>query len=873
MSILSNKQAVGNVQNSMKKIKQYQEEVKALQKKLDSATSDQLHLLRCHDTIHEGFNIKSTAQHDPVTAKILKRINELKNLINDHMRIVDPDYKKKREPKVKATPEKPEPVEVPSECLADPIIVKHNGELLLVNQEILEEWQSIIDDDDAESVRLEEVEESPVEVLTAALATGDIEAVNAALAVTNPAVPVKTEAPKNTRKENKPVVENKSEARPAKNAENKPNPKGSRTKSKMETRMPYMREVEHLSDTICRINVEYLNGTGNETLAKEQLAQAHTRYLDLRAKIRADAKSIDPEIVEAARDLVDRGQTALQSSIQLIYNRSVPVVDWGSWEELMEGEGHLSSIPPANTQAKLLDSIEVKFPFSDKPVYEQAASHTIMNASRIVVSTFAYLRAAKRAAARLTHHPQGRHAVMDIGAGSFGCERLMVLRTNPAYKKIYLHACVPDVDEADTARLEKMRGNSTYMDWNYLPVTHTPKLMKLNFCHHRAHECTCLGLYESVQPVAIHSGYYFQERDFHNVLSKANSLECVMHIPKLGEQIPLDKPEYEWVSATADQASDAARRMKAKVKGWLTGIPDITLKPLRTGGTPYTHPDMSEMLKNGGFHGSKNTRDMEPELQGDWRTAKRYGFIAASAAASTFLGMSFAGATTAAKIVSSALNAATLTAGCAAVDTALMRRRNKLDPGYEATETYTAHIISSYGQYGTGEEIAHIIQFKMKSPTPLLPQTVESLSTDTTQQNRATAAVLMGSNSEKTYRQIGASLLRDNVPLKKVRDTIVVATHQVNYLVGRHTKDPPLPTSSFRGTLISFCLPVALTALARGISIAAARSQRSPALAVVNSTFEILQACVAALIPLSFLLVILRIFFSLVPYVVPWPSA
>lgn len=469
--------------------------------------------------------------------------------------------------------------------------------------------------------------------------------------------------------------------------------------------------------------------------------------------------------------------------------------DFEAFEALTSDEsGSLTKMPTCDVQQKMLNGINMAFPFTEtKPDFLHVPSHPQMNATRIVGSTMAYLNAAKRARALEAADHRMSHAVVDVGAGSFGAERLMMLKCDPRNAKLFLHAMIPDADGVDETRWQKNVRNESFMNWNCVPEKGRISLNRLNYCRHKAHECTCLARYGTVQAVAIHAAYHFEERDLRVLVEKCVQVEAVLHIPAVGRTIPTQEPEYEWVSGT--QFGSLRQRLNAIASRAMTGVETVVLKPMRTCTTTYRIFDVGQMIKAGGMHSTAETARLESEVQTVTDIARKYGLHALSIGAVAVLGVATLPAPLIVKAACVVAAAATGTAAQMAVDSNKLKARFETEPPRGTEYTITAHLRGTYALAETKEDLVHNVVFKRQTPRDLVPEVVENFTVEADQLNRTTAMLLLAPECHKSRVQAVACLLRDNVPIKIAANTVAHSYRCAKNFLAPGALDPPPPPS------------------------------------------------------------------------------
>lgn len=526
------------------------------------------------------------------------------------------------------------------------------------------------------------------------------------------------------------------------------------------------------------VYTEFNEGILTGAQAIHELENSMLPYDDTLQKM-FDAMHADltPVPMQRVRDAMYR-----RGGIIVAYNclfKSLPTpICLNEWEKVFaqSDDEHLRVVPAYETVKALLDGIDVALPFrSDPPKLAQCASHPQMAATRKAASTFAYIHAAK--GARLAQEREAicghriRSCVVDVGAGSFGCEKLQTIKCDARNKELFVHACVPRVDAADYERTMDMMNSKTFLAWNYVPATGVVYQNRLNWCNHTAAECNCLRFYDSVQAVAINVAYYFREIDYRNLFKYTDRVECVLHLGKPGDTIPSETPEYRWIDATT--VGTFFKRVKAAFMEEITGIRRVILQPMRTGCTTYEHQDMQQLVANGGFHSSPETCIVEENNRFDDKMVSRVAKETLTDSALGVLGALANGTTSVPLFMALVLG---LTLGIRYArhrkDKNLLRGRLDAAPPKGTDITVAMRVRTSYEMADTREDVVHTVTVMRRRPAELIPQVTTNFNVDPAQIRRSCASLLMGADTEKTRCQVGATLLRDNVPVKVASNTV-----------------------------------------------------------------------------------------------------
>lgn len=491
--------------------------------------------------------------------------------------------------------------------------------------------------------------------------------------------------------------------------------------------------------------------------------------------------------------------------MEQLYNQLVaqdPLVELvESWEQLADGPKH--ELPPGEVQKKLLEGIEVKFPFqTDKPTLEQKASHTMLNSSRVAAGGLMLMQEVRRAIQLRdapTANPLARPkiCIMDMGSGAFGVERLLVLMSHREVGGLFFHAALPFVDTADEDRHKRFRTNKMFNTFNYLPESRVPRPGVLNYCYHTAADCDCFRRYDKVQVLSVHSSYYYTIDDWENLTANGH-VDCLEHVASIGRTIPMAKPEFEWVKKTRDTFTG---KLKDAYEEWAVGHAKVEMRPLQTGCTPYEHEDNSVSLKAGGFHVGALTKWAERMGKASFSTFKNYVKAAAIGAAA---GVVLPGAVS----VMAPLAAASAVAATAMAVKVENERKYQEQPPVGTKYTIHKHITKTWIDAETKEEIAHTVRVTKSAPMALLRQKVESETVEPQSVARAVSSFLLGGVATKVRNGVCATLIRDGLPTVVTKYTVDHAERMYRFLVPEVVQPPP-PWSA-TSLLAVVCLPYAL---------------------------------------------------------------
>lgn len=197
---------------------------------------------------------------------------------------------------------------------------------------------------------------------------------------------------------------------------------------------------------------------------------------------------------------------------------------------------------------------------------------------------------------------------MDIGGGRSGINYALKFfdehKAMLLERGVVLHVLFPIESLMDVARrdvITKYQGKLNITTRGFVTD-------KVNYCHHKLHECDCLHAYGRLYPIAVHSMYYLMEQDYARLYAHANNhsqgdceIWAAIHKPN-GDVLPQDAPEFAWVNAdTNPEVYSYTERATSMVRNLLQGEPLVKFIPLGPAGTTYTH-DAMNWLASGGKH-------------------------------------------------------------------------------------------------------------------------------------------------------------------------------------------------------------------------------------------------------------------------------
>lgn len=487
-----------------------------------------------------------------------------------------------------------------------------------------------------------------------------------------------------------------------------------------------------------------------------------------------------------------------------------------SWEDLLPDDEVSYKIPDltkTEVREKLLGTnVKLATPFTNE-VQEivQSPSHPKLHASRVAAAMLMYTNAAKKARAIVEANPSARPVIFDMGAGAFGGEKLLVLKQDSRNAKVCVHAAIPSVDGADPDRITRMRTNPTFMTWNFVPNTHVVTTNRVNWCTHRARDCTCMAHYTHVFVLCIHSAYYFTQADFQRIFQHTASFESLEHIPQVGQTIPVTEPEYLWEDSTKKSEvvkHGAFSRIVNSVREAVTWTKQVRLQPLRTAATTYQHADNGERLRRGGFHPNVWAGHVDRILETDSKMATFAAGVAAAGAVGGLIGaIGSSTLTSVAAAAQGALSSLALTTAAAAVAKWDSLQPTPLLPGWVGCDYSVETSIASSYETNDREQVCHIIRYcRVQRGTKLEPRVTESIQVEPNEVERVAAALVTAADTGRTERMMAATLLRDKLPVKVIKGTLRQAQRVADFLFPP-APDVQRPPWLVKGALATACLP------------------------------------------------------------------
>jgi hypothetical protein len=309
-----------------------------------------------------------------------------------------------------------------------------------------------------------------------------------------------------------------------------------------------------------------------------------------RAIAKARKAADDAAIVQAVAESVLPKQELIEEIKQLV----TPVDDW---EELLAAE-----------KSADITHFCRDLTISDKPKFEAEVphGHPMLAKSREFADKF--LRGmGMREMIKRQQQGATRPVVFDIGSGATGVKRAFkMLSTYAGADSIYWHCTFP-IEGGDLQRdfqlIGASIGTTNLVDHcNFIEETGFPQLGVVNVCRHRAAECDCLRHYTSNFCFSIHSSYYFTDLDWHQLFRYTQRVHIAVHLPeRFGTGFPAVSPEFQWVRPADAKTLSFWDKMRAVARGWITGVEQVVLEPLRPHGSTYFQPNPKEDIERGGF--------------------------------------------------------------------------------------------------------------------------------------------------------------------------------------------------------------------------------------------------------------------------------
>jgi len=251
-------------------------------------------------------------------------------------------------------------------------------------------------------------------------------------------------------------------------------------------------------------------------------------------------------------------------------------------------------------------------------------------------AAYEYLRAHWDAAIRdVLDHPNVRVMLYDIGGGRKGVETaIKFLRALPesvraVNDRIFIHVSFPVCDATDVDRASAIDRRQDSINVRCSGnVEASAATGRINVCEHRIGECECAAEAGATKVVFIscHTLYYIRQAEYRAIYDLYGPvvIHAAIHRPTPGGQLPVDNPEFVWVSAAdAPEVFTWQERVLSRVRASLIGDPFIAMIPLKHAGTVYRHSSMS-WLQYGGMHVSVVSSLL------DWATAEWTTFVSSS---------------------------------------------------------------------------------------------------------------------------------------------------------------------------------------------------------------------------------------------------
>jgi hypothetical protein len=364
-------------------------------------------------------------------------------------------------------------------------------------------------------------------------------------------------------------------------------------------------------------------------------------------------------------------------------------------------------------------------------------------------------------------------AVVDVGSGASGIKKaIRAIQDIKDADKVYHHCMFPIACEADLERESLLMGHEGMINW----VTGSnpcPVLKKVNVCRHHAANCTCLSLYTHRHCFAVHSHYYFNDLDWHNLFRYTNTVHTFAHVPgELGVPFPREKPEFTWHKPRDAKTTTARQRVLEVLRCMVVDRDDLlTFEPLNSNGTTYTHRDPKVDLVNGGFHMGSLVSRWAQKL-GFSIPALSFGAVMkllstvflAKGVISGLLSFEFK------TMIKDLLKAALCYAFVALLRYAASSRLCQTPP---LGAPYTVAVVDGFEYCYEAETIAHYYKYTRVPCTALRQRVVKSFRPDMKAAKELAATMLLSKKDPEVTRKIvEAKCLRDGMPLATIDDTV-----------------------------------------------------------------------------------------------------
>jgi len=468
------------------------------------------------------------------------------------------------------------------------------------------------------------------------------------------------------------------------------------------------------------------------------------------------------------------------------------------WEELDEAP-HTVYGPEGCVSACVRN---VKIEGSQDITFSTPPGHAVLAASRAVMAHNLRHDGLKNMAAQ---RAGSMPVLFEVGAGSGGVKAAVALKDK--YKEaahVYMHCTFPVAGADDLARDALLLGRSKFAHdltdrVNWVDRTGAVSLTKVNVCGHLARDCTCLALYGPNYVYALHSSYYFEDRDWDQLFKYTDDVRIGVHLPERdGQRVPSDIPEFRWQSLRSVRELcehfGLIRGLSAAAENIFLGHQHVAFKPMTAHGTTYCHRDLAPDIRRGGFHIVQYTAQVDRVMH--------------SPAALAAVG---AGAVVAVaqipEVLSSVLRRRVpwvpmaKMAACLApcwLMSGVGHARNSVEP--MANARYTVKVVPGWDYVRQAETICQVYQMRRVPLSTLEPRTISTQRPNPLKAREMAASLALANNPAKAERAVAAMGFRSGLSPTEVKDTIQAAKDYCSIVLEPKNDQGSLPSAVASGS-------------------------------------------------------------------------
>lgn len=515
-----------------------------------------------------------------------------------------------------------------------------------------------------------------------------------------------------------------------------------------------------------------------ERRVREYRAKRHLR--EEQAEKRAADRAAMAEAAKAAK--LEVKEEVKETQPADFYQEEDEQVEYESWEDRLP-------LSAATDKAKLVPK-QATVTFDDAPTeFVVPHGHKILAASRSYGDRALRMKGLGYTLANLKKGFK-TPAIIDLGAGASGVKHAVDVMTSiKDADRVYHHCCMPLACSTDLARYSTLAKALVHIHW--ISEDDKPVLGKVNVCQHKASECDCLRHYDYRYVMAVHSHYYFDVNDWHNLFRYTDRVATYSHVPsRLNVAVPVAEPEFKWVKQREATTLTWYQKLHARMREYVIGVDEmLAFEPLLTHGTTYYQRDPRVDLDHGGFHMPVAAGRLADRLANDTTALTAMALAHASGVASLLVqGVPAMLSRDFGRLFTVATRAAVLCAPCE-----LVRYSHRLK--YISTPSmaavYTVKIINGKSVVHKGEELAHFYTYLRSPVCTLEPRTTKSYRPDMKTAREIAATMAISKKPPDEVMNIAkAKCLREDVPLAKVADTLKEAKEIVELTDPKNVESP-----------------------------------------------------------------------------------